>query len=140
MTTKAKEIPTAKESKTPKVNDKKETPKVDATPKQNGATQKNVLQKIDDVLRPSGNAVVKRLETAQILATKFQKMSNKYDELTQFLVGKDNENGQMKFAAENGYSFTLTNPAVINKLLLVVEEEFSNHLEEAEKNLLAFQI
>ncbi|MBL87220.1 MAG: hypothetical protein CMO82_11240 [Winogradskyella sp.] len=140
MSTTTKKKPTVKKSETPKANEKKATPKVEATPKQNGATQKSVMQKIDDVLRPNGNAVVKRLETAQILATKFQKMSDKYDELTQFMAGKDNENGQMKFATENGYSFTLSNPAVINKVLLVIENEFSNHLEEAEKNLLEFQI
>ena len=110
------------------------------TPLQNGATAKNAIQKIESILTPNGKSIVKRLQHAQILANKFEKMSERYDDLTHFIAGKDTENSSMKFASEGGYTFTLHNPAVITKVLEVIEIEFSKYLEEAEQELLNFQI
>tara|TARA_Y100001973_G_C5035644_1_gene250252 strand:- start:208 stop:630 length:423 start_codon:yes stop_codon:yes gene_type:complete len=140
MTTKTKEKATTKKvvSTTPS-QEKKESKKT-ATPQKNGATAKTAMQKIDAVLKPSGKSIVKRLQHAQILAEKFEKMSTKYDDLTHFMAGKDNDNSTMKFASAENYSFTLNNPAVINKVLEVIENEFSNHLEKAENELLNFSI
>ena len=38
------------------------------------------------------------------------------------------------------FSFTLNNPVIINKVLLLVEAEFSAVVENAEKEVTAFQI
>ena len=140
MSTQTKPKPTANGAKkvTPKANAKVE-PK-NATTTQPKATPKKVVQKIEQILKPSGKALVKRLQHAQILADKFEKMSGKFDDLTQFVAGKDAENSTMKFASESGYTFTLSNPTTINKVLELVEGEFSNHLENAEAELLNFKI
>jgi hypothetical protein len=126
------------EKNTPKV-EKKEIEK-NATQPKTQATEEKQLLKIAQVLKPSGKAIVKRLQHAQILADKYEKMSAKYDDLTQFVAGKDAENSTMKFASESGYTFTLSNPTTISKVLDLVETEFSKHLEDSEKELLNFQI
>ena len=111
-----------------------------ATPKKESATptiQKTLLNQFS---KPSGKAIVKRLQHAQILADKFEKMTEKYDDLTQFIAGKDAENSNMKFSSESGYVFNLTNPATICKVLDLVEGEFSKYLEDAETELLNYSI
>lgn len=123
---------TVKENATPS--------KKEATPSQSGATDEKAVRKINSILKPSGKSIVKRLQHAQILADKFEKMSERYDDLTHFIAGKDKENSSMKFASEGGYTFSLHNPAVISKVLDVVENEFSKYLSDAEKELLNFQI
>lgn len=111
-----------------------------ATPTKTSATPKPTAEKVQQILKPSGKTIVKRLQHAQILADKFEKMTDRYDDLTQFIAGKDAENSTMKFASESGYSFTLSNPATISRVLEMVETEFSQHLANSETELLNFQI
>lgn len=115
-------------------------PKENATPKKESATPTPGISQMLQMSKPSGKAIVKRLQHAQILADKFEGMSAKYDDLTQFIAGKDAENSSMKFASESGYTFNLTNPTTINKILDLIELEFSQYLEDSENELLNFQI
>lgn len=131
---------TTKTEKNNVANAKKNSTAKKATPAEIPATAKEAKEKLDAILKPNGKTVVQRLKHAQILADKYENMSAKYDDLTHFIAGKDNDNSFMKFASENGYSFTLNNPAVIGKVLELVEGEFSNALESAENDLLNFQV
>lgn len=100
---------------------------------------KEQQKEISKILTPSAKAKIKRLETLQILADKYDTVSTKYDELTNFMAGNDNTDAQMKFVTP-GYSFTVRNPFVIGKILEMVEAEFSLIVEKAEKEVLAFNI
>lgn len=147
MNTKEQKKPTAKTAvKKPATAKKVETPKVATAPKTD-ATQnksandlKTAQANLDAILRPNGKTVVKRIQHVQILADKYETMSNKYDELTQFMAGKDNDNSTMKFASAGGYTFGISNPAVISKVLDVIENEFSKALQSAESELVNFKI
>lgn len=140
MSTKTTEKPTTKNEAKKATAKKATATKISVTSSKSDATLKEAKETVNALLRPNGKTVVKKLQHAQILAEKFEKMSKKYDELTHFMAGKDNDNASMKFASESNYSFTLLNPAVISKVLTVVEQEFSNHLEKAEKELVTFKI
>jgi hypothetical protein len=147
MNTKANQVPTAKKAQTTtpsakmKVSEKSATPSATtATPKETKVTIEAEVKKMDRSLKTSGKSKVKKLETATILAEKFELVSDKYDELTNFIAGKDNNNSNMKFASEQGYSFTLHNPQIVNKILLMVESEFCDIVDSAEDALLKFEI
>lgn len=121
----------------------KETPKVEEVKKETEAKEKNIasqVRTISEVLNPTAKVRISRLETMNILADKFKSVSSKYDELTNFMAGNDSTNAQMKFSSASNYSFTLNNPVIINKVLLLVEAEFSAVVENAEKEVTAFQI
>lgn len=100
---------------------------------------KEQQKEISRILTPTAKAKIKRLETLQILADKYDTVSKKYDELTNFMAGNDNTDAQMKFVTP-GYGFTVKNPFVINKVLEMVEAEFSVIVEKAEKEVLEFSI
>lgn len=103
------------------------------------AEVKKAEKQIDEILSPTAKARIKKLETLNILAEKHAKVSNKYDELTNFIASNDS-NAVMKFNAEIGYSFNISNPIVVNKILLVVEEELNGLLAKSENEVLNFHI
>lgn len=103
------------------------------------AEVKKAEKQIDEILSPSAKARIKKLETLNILAEKHAKVSNKYDELTNFIASNDS-NAVMKFNAESGYSFSINNPLIVDKILLVVETELSELLAKSENEVLNFHI
>jgi len=129
MRTQKRETPTAEAPKkgVKPLNEKKE--------KETVATLK-----INDLINPSAKARISRLETFKVIAEKHEAMTSKYDELTRYMASNDGTNANMKFGSDNGYSFNLKNPAVISKVLLMVETEFSEALTRAEKEVLTFSI
>ncbi|MFD2824806.1 hypothetical protein ACFS5M_14075 [Lacinutrix iliipiscaria] len=141
MTTKTKDATTSK-------NVKKTVAPKKATQQTNGATlKKEPVVKLDvakatvkEILKPTAKGRLNRLETLNILADKFNAVSGKYDELTHFMAGNDTTNAQMKFSSASNYSFTLRNPAIIDKILGFVETEFAQIVEKAEKEVLNFQV
>lgn len=92
------------------------------------------------LLKVTGKSIIKRVETVQILADKYEKLSNKYDSLTNFMAAKDLDECSMKFVSNNGYSFTLNNGNIIQSILEIVEKKFSEHLDQAEKQLINFKL
>lgn len=103
------------------------------------AEVKKAEKRIDEILQPSAKGRIKKLETLNILAEKHAKISDKHDELTRFVASNDT-NANMKFNAENGYTFTISNPVIVSKILLIIEEELSDLLANAENEVLTFQI
>lgn len=92
------------------------------------------------IVKPNAKSRISKLETLNILADKHKKISEKYDELTNFVASNDGTSATMRFSAENNYSFNVSSPAVINKVLLVIEKELSETLEKAENEVLTFSI
>lgn len=118
-----------------------EAPKKEVKPLNGTANNQEIAkQKISELINPSAKARISRLETFKVIAEKHEAMTSKYDELTRFMASNDGTNANMKFNSDNGYSFTLKNPAVISKVLLIVEKEFSNVLEATENEVLSFTI
>lgn len=143
-TTETVEKKTTKPTTRETVNNKKNakaTPKEKTTDKEVKKLQIEKDQKeITNILQPNAKSRISKLETMNILAKKHEKVSAKYDELTNFIASNDGVNASMKFATESNYTFTVQNPQVINKILLVVEEELAQVLENTEKEVLEFKI
>lgn len=150
MTTKTKEATTSKNGKNADAKVKATTKEKSATSTKESATSENgkvkdlnvikATEKLNQILKPSAEARINRLEKLNILADKFHAVSEKYDELTNFMAGNDTTNAQMKFSSASNYSFTLKNPVIIDKILVFVETEFSQIVEKAEKEVLEYQV
>jgi len=138
-----KEATTSKNGK--KVVDAKNAtqPKNDATPKKEELKKLEIAkatEKLSQILKPSAKTRINRLEKLNILADKYHAVSEKYDELTNFMAGNDTTNAQMKFSSASNYTFSLRNPAIIDKILAFVETEFSEIVDKAEKEVLEYQV
>lgn len=147
MSTKTKEAPTSKNGAT---QTKKQVVKKDekkATQTQSAATSETkkdekvvAMKKVSEILQPNAKNRLSRLETLNILADKYNNVSEKYDELTHFMAGNDGTNATMKFSSASNYSFTLRRPELINKILAFVESEFSDVVAKAETELLNYNV
>lgn len=112
-------------------------PQVEETKK---AEIEEKTKSMSDLLIPSAKARISRAETFGILADKHKKASNRYDDLTNFMASNDGTNAQMRFSADNNYSFTVKNPVVVQEILIVIESKLAQILAETEKEVLDFRI
>jgi hypothetical protein len=119
---------------------KKETAKIEKAPEGISAEVKKSASKIDDILNPTADARIKKLETFNRLAEKKQKIDRKLDDLTNFNASNDGTLSKMEFTANNGYHFTISNPVTITKLLGFVEEELTQVKEVTGNEIINFQI
>lgn len=144
MTTKTTTQPQAKIKKIDAVaqngNPATVNAKAETSADQKEEVVKKASEKINAILTPSAKSRLNKLETLNILADKYNSVSKKYDELTHFIAGNDTTNATMKFSSESNYSFTLRNPTTINKILVMVEREFSEIVEKAEQDVLLFEV
>ena len=120
----------------------KNTPKKEASKVQEikNADVNEQIKKISNIVNPTAKGRISKLETLNILAEKHKNATAQYDELTNFIASNDNTSGQMKFAFDSNYSFTVKNPVIINEILVVVEKKLAEILEQTESEVLTFQI
>lgn len=101
---------------------------------------KEKAKQIQSIVNPSAKARISRAETFGILAEKHKNASDRYDDLTNFMASNDGTSGQMRFSADNNYSFTVKNPAVVSEILLVIESKLAQILADTESEVLEFRI
>lgn len=128
-----------KQSGTTKTESAKKQPKTNAPdPKTEEAQKSNTT--VDQILNPTAESRVKKLEIFNKLADKKNRIDTKLDELTSFRVSQDGTESKMEFSAGNGYRFKISNPLTINMLLNVVENELCTLQEQTDKEIINFSI
>lgn len=95
---------------------------------------------IDDVLNPTADSRIKKLETFNRIAERKGKIDRKLSDLTNFNASNDGTESKMEFTANNGYRFTISNPITIKMLLGTVETELRTLQAETEKEIVEFSI
>jgi hypothetical protein len=119
----------------------KTTVKVENSTNENEAKKIEVAQmKVADILNPSADARIKKLETFNRLAEKKQKIDTKLDELVNFNASNDGTLSKMEFSADNNYRFTISNPLTIGKILISIQDELMRLQEATEKEIVEFHI
>lgn len=119
---------------------KKETAKVAKVQEAKSTEVKKSASQIDEILNPTADARIKKLETFNRLAEKKQKIDRKLDDLTNYNASNDGTNSKMEFTAHNGYHFSISNPVTINKLLRFVEDELTGLKEQTGNEIIEFKI
>lgn len=119
---------------------KKETAKNENVQATKSAEVQKAALKVDEILNPTADSRIKKLETFNRLAEKKQKIDTKLNDLTNFNASNDGTLSKMDFTANNGYHFTISNPVTIASLLKFVENELSELQKVTEKEIISFSI
>jgi len=119
---------------------KNETAKNGKAQESKSAKVEKSTSKIDDVLNPTADSRIKKLETFNRIAERKQKIDSKLNDLTNFNASNDGTQSKMEFTADNGYRFTISNPITIKMLLGTVEKELVMLQAETEKEIVEFSI
>ena len=83
---------------------------------------------------------IKNLENFQSLCHKFNFLKKKSDDLNSYLVGRDGLKETLIIENTDGKTFEMSNSRIIEKILLIAQEELYNLLDCSEKEVLKFQI
>ncbi|WZL88316.1 hypothetical protein VS868_11985 [Salinimicrobium sp. 3283s] len=123
-----------------KIAAKKEAAKVEKAQEKKTAEVQKASTTVDEILNPSADGRIKKLETLNRLAEKKTKIDRKLDELVNFNASNDCTLSRMEFTGDSSYRFTISNPVTIGKLLGQVEQELRQLKEQTEKEIIDFQI
>lgn len=111
---------------------------------QNGvATLKPVEKsttKVDDVLNPTAESRLKKLDTFKILAEKHKYLVGKNDDLQKFIASSDGMKEKVVLKNSQGFEFEVSNSSVIAKVINVMEQELNAITSNSEKQVLEFSI
>lgn len=83
---------------------------------------------------------IKNLENFQSLCHKFNFLKKKTDDLNAYLIGRDGLKETLIIENTDGKTFEISNSRIIEKILLISQEELFNLLEGTETEVLKFQI
>lgn len=104
--------------------------------KSTNGKNENILPKLET----SAEKRIKNLENFQALCGKFNFLKLKSDELGAYLVGRDGLKETLILENSDGKTFEISNSRIIEKILLIAQEELYYLLDGSEQEVLKFQI
>jgi hypothetical protein len=112
--------------------------------KTNGTQKKNPVQKsstkVDELLNPTAEGRIKKLENFNLLVKKHKFLNEKNDELQKFIISSDGTKEKIILENAQGFKFEVSNSQVVEKVLDVVSTELETFTKASEKEVLAFSI
>lgn len=119
---------------------KAEEKKTDLKAVKNSNSVEKSNTKIDEVLKPTAESRLKKLENFKILAERHNFLSKKNDDLQKFIVSSDGTKEKLSLSNAQGFSFEVSNSQVLEKCLYVIKEELQKITSHSEQEVLKFQI
>ncbi|AXP79172.1 hypothetical protein CJ739_72 [Mariniflexile rhizosphaerae] len=95
---------------------------------------------IDDVLNPTAESRLKKLDTFKILAEKHKYLVSKNDDLQKFIASSDGMKEKVILKNSQGFEFEVSNSSVINKVINVMENELQQITSNSERQVIDFTI
>lgn len=124
---------------TTKANGEKKVPS--ATDQKANAKNENVKStSVLPKLETTAEKRIKNLENFQSLCSKFNFLKMKSDDLNAYLIGRDGLKETLIIENTDGKTFQIANSRIIEKILLISQEELFNLLDGTEKEVLKFNI
>jgi hypothetical protein len=127
------------------VKDLKSTPK--GTKKVNGSTSEKSTPKVeksstkvDEMLRPSAESRIKKLQNFQLMADKHAFLQNKKDELEKFIISSDGTKEKITLSNAKGFNMDISNSQVVEEITEVVAKKLQTFLDASEKEILKYSI
>jgi hypothetical protein len=94
---------------------------------------------IKNILLPTAESRIKKLENLQRLADRHTNLTAKRDELDSFNLGVDNMHEKLEI--RNGKeTFTVSNSRVIEAVKKLMDEELNTLIDASDKEIVSFQI
>ena len=127
---------TADKAKTATVNTANNLKKVeDQKPQETKTTQT-----ISDLVNPTAESRIKRMENFGILAKKHTFLQNKKNELERFEISQDGTKEKLTLSNANGFVFEVSNTQVMEKVVDLLNGELELFLAQSNKEILAYSI
>ena len=98
-------------------------------PKANAKSTTVKSETILPKLETSAEKRIKNLENFQALCSKFNFLKHKSDDLNAYLVGRDGLKETLIIENTDGKTFEMSNSRIIEKILLIAQEELYNLLD-----------
>lgn len=121
------------------VENLKPTAEVEKAPKTDAKT---TIQETDivNMLNPSSETRLKRLEQFQVLADKFKALKGMEDNLTKFILSSDGTKEKIELSNNSGFRFVVSNTQTIEKVLNLIQTELDVFIKKADEEVKAFII
>jgi len=131
METKVKDLkPSIKENKSTNVSKEKVT----------GAIVEKTTTKLNDILNPTAEGRIKKMQNMLILADKHEFLQKKKDELEKFILSSDGTQEKITLSNAKGFSLDISNSQVVEEVTEVVTKIIERFLSESEKTILNYSI
>lgn len=131
------------QTSTPKRHEVKELPNTTTT-KTAIEEKKESLEKVMEKFKPepikTAEERINRAKQFEALSTRYNALKEKENELKTFHAGNDKTNAKIVFKNAQGFSFEVQNSNVIDRLTKAAKEELSILLNEAQNEVLTFEI
>jgi hypothetical protein len=131
------------QTSTPKRQEVKELPNTTTT-KTAIEEKKESLEKVMEKFKPepikTAEERINRAKQFEALSTRYNALKEKENELKTFHAGNDKTNAKIVFKNAQGFSFEVQNSNVIDRLTKAAKEELSILLNEAQNEVLTFEI
>jgi hypothetical protein len=97
------------------------------------------VAQVKEILMPSAESRIKKLENLQRLADRHSKLTEKRDELDSFNLGVDNLNESL--IINNGKeSFTVSNSVVVARVKSLIDEELNKLIDKSSDEIVNYSI
>lgn len=127
---------TADKAKTATANSSNNLKKVeDQKPQETKTTQT-----ISDLVNPTAESRIKRMENFGILAKKHTFLQNKKNELERFEISQDGTKEKLTLSNANGFVFEVSNTQVMEKVVDLLNGELELFLAQSNKEILSYSI
>lgn len=131
------------QTSTPKRLEVKELPNTTTT-KTAIEEKKQSLEKVMEKFKPepikTAEERINRAKQFEALSTRYNTLKEKENELKTFHAGNDKTNAKIVFKNAQGFTFEVQNSNVIDRLTKAAKEELSILLNEAQNEVLTFEI
>jgi len=97
-------------------------------------------QEVSNLLNPSAEVRLKKLDQFLILGEKFKFLKTKEDELNKFVLSSDGTKEKISLSNASGFKFEVTNSQTIEKVLKVIQEDLSLFISKADEEVKTFII
>ena len=119
---------------------KKEAAQEEATKTAQVAKVESATAKVKEILNPSADGRIKKLENFQLLANRYSFLKRKQDELERFILSSDGTKEKVILSNASGFSIEVSNTQVIEKVQELIKAELDTFVKASEKEIVNFQI
>lgn len=99
-----------------------------------------LIEKFKPKTPPTAEERIQRIEHFEAVSKRFKQLKEKANDLKMFDAGNDKTNAKIVLKNSSGFEFSVTNSNVIKKVRDAMEAELNILLNEAESEILTFEI
>lgn len=127
-------------TKTTKTATNKGSAKKTETKKQASGKVEKSNTKFNEFVNPTAEDRIRKIKNFQILADKHAFLKDKENELENFVMSSDGTKEKISLSNAKGFTFEVSNTQVIKEVIKVVTEKLTAFKEDAERQVLEYEI